>query len=93
MGCLFVKKPDLVFCLDADPEILQARKAEVSFEECHRQREAYRALAKGLSDGHVIDASQDLDAVVRDVQEMVLAYMEERTTQRFPKLRTYNNRQ
>ena len=93
LGYLFVKKPDLVFCLDADPEILQARKAEVSFEECHRQREAYRALAKGLSDGHVIDASQDLDAVVRDVQEMVLAYMEERTTQRFPKLRTYNNRQ
>jgi thymidylate kinase len=82
-GFLFVKKPDLVFCLDADPEILQARKAEVSFEECKRQRVAYRALASQLSNASVIDASQELDTVVRDVQKVILDYMTERTKQRF----------
>jgi thymidylate kinase len=82
LGFVFVKKPDLVFCLDADPEILQARKQEVSLEECKRQREAYRALAQKLPNGHVIDASQPLDDVVRDVQSIVLNYMAERTAKR-----------
>lgn len=85
LGFVFVKKPDLVFCLDAGPEILQARKAEVSFDECRRQREAYRALAEKLSIGHVIDASQPLDDVVHDVQSIVLEYMAERTAKRMRK--------
>jgi thymidylate kinase len=83
---VFVNKPDIVFCLDADPEVLQERKMEVSFEECKRQREAYRALASRLSTGHVIDASQELDAVVRDVQKIILVYMNERATRRFVKV-------
>jgi thymidylate kinase len=75
LGFVFVKKPDLVFCLDADPEILQARKKEVSFEECKRQREAYRALAQKLPNGHVIDATQPLGKVVQDVQEVVMEFI------------------
>jgi thymidylate kinase len=82
LGFVFVKKPDLVFCLDADPEVLQARKTEVSFEECTRQREAYRALAEKLPNGYVIDASQPLENVVRDVQSIVLKTMAERTAKR-----------
>ncbi|MFA5688380.1 MAG: hypothetical protein WC959_04440 [Kiritimatiellales bacterium] len=82
LGFIFIKKPDLVFCLDADPEILQARKQEVSFEECQRQREAYRALVQKLPNGHVIDASQPLADVVRDVQAAVLNYMAARTAGR-----------
>jgi thymidylate kinase len=72
-----VPKPDLVFFLDAPPEVLQSRKKEVSFEECKRQREAYRELAEKLPKGHVIDASQPLDDVVRDVQAIVLKTMAE----------------
>lgn len=86
LGFVFVKKPDLVFCLDADPEILQARKKEVSFDECSRQRNAYRKLAEELSDGHVIDASQPLEKVVQDVQRIVLEYMVERTVRRLDEL-------
>ena len=86
VGFVFIKNPNLVFCLDADPGILQARKQEVSFEECKRQRETYRALASRLSTGHVIDASQELDAVVRDVQKIILVYMNERANRRFVKL-------
>lgn len=82
LGFIFVKKPELVFCLDAEPEILQARKAEVSFDECRRQREAYRDLAEKLPNGHVIDASQSLDKVVFDVQNIMLDFMAERAAKR-----------
>ena len=77
-----MKKPDLVFCLDAEPEVLQARKKEVSFEECKRQREAYRALARKLPNGHVIDASRPLETVVHDVQTIILHFMAERVERR-----------
>jgi thymidylate kinase len=81
-GFRLVKKPDIVFCLDADPEILQARKKEVSFEECTRQRNAYRALAAELPNGHIIDAAQPLNDEVREVQFVVMRYLEERTSKR-----------
>jgi len=77
-----IPKPDLVFCLDADPEILQERKAEVSFEESKRQRDAYRDLAKRLPNGHLVDASQPLENVVSDVQTIVLNYMAARTAKK-----------
>ena len=74
-----IPKPHLVFCLDAPAEVLQSRKQEVPIEETVRQREAYRELVLGLSNGHVIDASKPLQNVVRDVQRIVLDYMAERT--------------
>ena len=43
-GGFVVPKPNLIFFLDAEPEIIQARKKEVSFEECRRQSNAYRSL-------------------------------------------------
>ena len=82
LGFVFVKKPDLVFCLDADPEILQARKKEVSFEECARQRNAYRDLVEQLPNGHMIDASQPLEKVVHDVQSIVMNFMAGRTAKK-----------
>lgn len=78
LGFVFVKKPDLVFCLDADPKILQARKQEVSFEECSRQQRAYKALAEKLPNGYVIDAAQPLENVVTDVQNIVEEYLADR---------------
>ena len=84
-GGFIVPKPELIFCLDAEPEILQARKKEVSFEECIRQRNAYRSLVQQLPNGHVVDASQPLEDVVRDVQGYLLTYMATRTKQRMKK--------
>lgn len=82
-GFVFVKKPDMVFCMDAEPEILQARKKEVSFEETQRQRNAYRALVQKLPNGHVIDASRPLEKVVRDVEQIILQFMAARTVGRY----------
>jgi len=77
----FIPKPDLIFCLDAAPEILQARKAEVSFEECKRQREAYKELVLKLKNGYVIDSSQALNQVVNDVQSIILEHMNNKIEQ------------
>jgi len=78
----FVPSPHLVILLDAPPEVIQARKQELTFEETAQQREAYLELVEGLSNAHVVDASQSLDEVVDAVEEIILGYMADRTAQR-----------
>ncbi len=78
VGFLLIRKPDLVFLLDAPTEVLQARKAEVSPEECTRQRKAYRAVVDRQHNGHIIDASQQLPNVIGQVSAAVLAFMKRR---------------
>ncbi len=77
-----VPQPELVFILDASPEVVQARKREVPFVESARQREAYLALASLLRTAHVIDAAQPLEKVVADVMTIVLARLEYRVAKR-----------
>lgn len=59
----FVPKPDVVFVLVAEPEVLRARKAEVSSEAAAEAVEKYRALARdhGVREGGrvvVLDAAR-----------------------------------
>lgn len=77
-----VPKPDLVILLDAPTEVLRARKEEVPLQETERQRHAYRELVAGLRNGHVIDASQPPDRVVRSVSSVVLDFLIARTARR-----------
>ena len=77
-----VPQPDLVFILDAPPEIIQARKQEVPFAESARQRAAYLALVPHLRAAHVIDAAQPLGKVVADVLGIVLMRLEARAAGR-----------
>lgn len=74
--------PDLVFVLDAAPEVLQARKQEVPLAETARQRDAYLALAGELENACIIDAGQPLDQVVASVLGHIVAAMEARTHRR-----------
>ena len=76
-------KPDLVVVLDAPPEVIQARKQDVTFEETVRQRAAYRALAESLPNGRIVDATQPLDKVISDVISHITAFTELRTKRRF----------
>ena len=78
----WVPRPHLLFALDADPEILLARKQELAPDECARQRALYRAVVEPLKHGYVIDVSKPLPDVVRSVQTHVLEYMADRMTQR-----------
>jgi thymidylate kinase len=81
VGCL-IPKPDLWILLDAPPEVLQARKREVRFEETARQRQAYLELVKGMKNAVVVDASQPLDDVVADASAAILDFLAERARKR-----------
>lgn len=68
-------KPDLLFLLDAPAEVIQARKKEVAPEETRRQRQAYRDVVAGLPFARVIDASQPLESVVRQVERAIIEFL------------------
>jgi thymidylate kinase len=78
----FVPRPDLIILLDAPPEMLQARKQEVSFEESARQREAYRSLVGRMVNGHIVDAARPLEEVVHSVHSLILRHLSARIGRR-----------
>jgi thymidylate kinase len=78
-----IPRPDLVILLDASPEVLYARKQDATFAEVSRQREAYLDVVKGLSHGHVVDASKPLDGVVAESEQIVLDHLARRAAHRF----------
>jgi thymidylate kinase len=64
-------QPEIVFFLDADPEVLLSRKQEVSHEALTKSRESYLQLTKSHKRFCVIDASQSLNQVVEDVVNQI----------------------
>jgi len=61
-------QPVLFVILNADPEVIQSRKAEVPLEATRKQCESYLAFAKRYPEQCiVIDANQVLEAVVDDI--------------------------
>jgi thymidylate kinase len=78
----WLPEPDLVFVLDAPPEVLRARKQEVPVEETRRQREAYRKLAESLPNARIVDCARPLDAVVGDMTGHVLRCLRDRQARR-----------
>ena len=63
----FMPRPDFVVFLDAAPEILLARKQEVSYEALEISRERYLRLCQGGGRFVVVDASLPLAEVVAQV--------------------------
>ena len=76
-------KPDLIVLLDADAEIIWARKKEVALEETIRQRQAYRGLVEPLKFGKIVEASQPVEKVVEDVDKLILDLLAARLVKRF----------
>lgn len=70
-----VPRPDLGFVLVADPEVIQARKAEVPLAETARQVEAYRELAKkrGML---LVDTGRPIQEVAAGIVEEILGWLE-----------------
>jgi thymidylate kinase len=77
-----VPQPHLFILLDAPPQVLQARKQDVAYEETIRQRDAYLKLVRRMSNGYVVDASRPLHHVVTETEWIILDYMAERTARR-----------
>jgi thymidylate kinase len=63
--------PDLVIVLDAPGEILFARKGEHSVASLEDQRRGYLKLNSYLPQLDVVDASQDIDLVRREVTSLM----------------------
>lgn len=63
----WMPQPDIAFFLDAAPEVLLARKQEVSLEALAAGRRAYLNLASWNTRLRVVDASRPLDLVIADV--------------------------
>ena len=82
LGHFFLNKPDLVLLLDAPAEVLQRRKQEVPPAETERQRQAYRELIRGLSNGVVLDAAQPPEKVGADLNRAILEFMAQRAIKR-----------
>ena len=80
-------QPNIWIFLDAPANVLQERKREVSPQETARQREAYRMLAATLPGAFVVDASQNLEQVVAQVDEAILGWLAARARQRLPSSR------
>jgi thymidylate kinase len=60
-------KPDLVICLDAPAEVLFARKPEGTLESVERRRREYLQMRQLFANFVLLDASQPLDEVAREV--------------------------
>jgi thymidylate kinase len=71
-------RPDLTLVLDADPELVHARKPELSVEELRRQREVLRHLAGQIPGCVVVSASQTPEAVARQVQHSIIEFLSKR---------------
>ncbi|MGH2570142.1 MAG: hypothetical protein ACRDGR_02875, partial [bacterium] len=59
--------PDVVFVLDAPGEVLHARKGEHTPAKLEEQRQRYLALGSRLRQSVVVDVTQDLDRVRREI--------------------------
>lgn len=68
----FIPKPDIVFILDADTEVIWNRKREVPMEEVARQRTAYASILDMNLNGVLVDVDRDVDTIVEEVASRIL---------------------
>lgn len=77
-----IPRPDLIFLLDASPQVINERKQEVSIAEMMRLREAYLQFTNDFENTHVIDASKPKEEVEIKVKNIILNFLSTRTKQR-----------
>ncbi|MGB7191649.1 MAG: hypothetical protein WBD10_16050 [Acidobacteriaceae bacterium] len=75
-------RPEIVFLLNAPPEVLWSRKQEVPYEEVVRQQREFLKLISGMASAVVIDAARPLPEVLLQVRGAMLDYFSNRTRRR-----------
>ena len=70
----FLPKPDLHILLDAPAEVLHARKPDDPIGVLERRRREYFAFQAVTPDLVIIDASQPLDRVAREVERVIVEF-------------------
>lgn len=69
-------KPDFVIFLDAPSEVLFARKPERTIDILESKRQEYVRLREVMKDFAVVDVSQPVDTVVRQVCELIVNFQQ-----------------
>jgi thymidylate kinase len=69
---LVIAEPHVTFFLEGDPEVIAARKGELTIEETTRQQRAYRELAPLIGSFHPIDLTTRDDDALRQVAAVIL---------------------
>ena len=69
-------KPDFVIFLDAPAEVLFARKPERTIEILESKRQEYIRLQEVMKNFAVVDVSQPVDTVVRQVCELIVNFQQ-----------------
>jgi thymidylate kinase len=71
VACRLAPRPDVILILDAPPEVVRARKQEVTLDESRRQRHAYRRLAADLPGTHLLDATAPSGQLLTEVTALL----------------------
>ena len=67
-----IPRPDIVFILDADTEVIWNRKKEVPMKEVARQRKAYASILGMNLNGIRIDVNRSVEEIVTEVTDIIL---------------------
>lgn len=71
-------QPDLVVLLDAPADVLFERKGEGSVELVERRRQEYLQVCEQVPQAAIVDATQPLDAVLREVIDVIREFHADR---------------
>ena len=75
-----IPKPDMVFVLDGNPEVLYERKKELPISELEKQCSVFHQLAQNRKNFYAINVNRDVDTIVDEVTETILQEMSRRTS-------------
>ena len=75
-----VPKPDMVFVLDGNPEVLYERKKELPISELEKQCSVFHQLAQNRKNFYAINVNRNVDTIVDEVTETILREMARRTS-------------
>lgn len=75
---LIVPEPDLILCLGANPEVIHARKSELSLEEVQRQVAELRAFCDWKENAMWIDTGKEVSDSVNEALDHITKTMSER---------------
>lgn len=81
----FIPQPQLWIVLDAPTDVIQSRKAEVSYEETERQRQAYIAYAKQNQDCMLINTNRNVKEISIDICRFICDALHQRAIKRYKK--------
>lgn len=75
-----IPKPDMVFVLDGNPEVLYERKKELPISELEKQCSVFHQLAQNRKNFYAINVNRNVDTIVDEVTETILREMARRTS-------------